>query len=203
MSVHETMRAWVVTARGAPKSAAKTAERQRGANYLAAGEVLIKVQRTALNPVGYKIAAVLPGLARTLPAIAEFDLAGVVVDPNGSEFAVGDEVCGMVDIVAHVRGGRGAIAEYAVKETNLIRKPKPLTLEQAGGLTLIGLTAYESLITSGKPAASERVFINGGSSSVGIVGIQIAKAVGAYVVASCSGKNIDFVEGLGADQVRP
>ncbi|RKO86398.1 hypothetical protein BDK51DRAFT_21985, partial [Blyttiomyces helicus] len=83
----------------------------------------------------------------------------------------------------------------------LIRKPTLLTLEEAAGLPLAGLTAYQSVITSGKLAAGERIFINGGSSSVGIVAIQIAKAVGAYVVSSCSTKNIDFVKGLGADEV--
>jgi NADPH:quinone reductase-like Zn-dependent oxidoreductase len=45
------------------------------------------------------------------------------------------------------------------------------------------------------------IFINGGSSSVGAFAIQIAKAKGCKVYASASGKNEEFVRGLGADEV--
>lgn len=59
-----------------------------------------------------------------------------------------------------------------------------------------------ALVDLGRIEQGQRVFINGGSTSVGAYAIQIAKAKGCRVVASCSGKNIDLVKSLGADEVR-
>lgn len=63
------------------------------------------------------------------------------------------------------------------------------------------MTAYEGIVKRGKVGSGQRVFINGGSSSVGTIAIQIAKQRGATVVASCSAAKMDFVQGLGADVV--
>lgn len=66
---------------------------------------------------------------------------------------------------------------------------------------MAGQTAYEGLIDIGKLEAGQTILINGGSSAVGAFAIQIAKAIGAKVVATASGRNEEFVRGLGADEV--
>jgi hypothetical protein len=63
------------------------------------------------------------------------------------------------------------------------------------------VTAYQGLVGMAGLEKGQRVFINGGSSSVGAFAIQIAKAKGCWVYASASGKNEEFVRGLGADEV--
>ena len=68
-------------------------------------------------------------------------------------------------------------------------------------MPIVCLTAYEGIVKHGKVAAGNRVFINGGSSAVGAMAIQIAKQRGATAVASCSETKREFVEGLGADLV--
>ena len=83
-----------------------------------------------------------------------------------------------------------------------VLRPSNISPVQAAGITLAGLTAYQALIHVGKLEAEQTVFVNGGSSSVGAFAIQIAKAKGAHVVATASGKNEAFVRKMGADEVR-
>ena len=83
-----------------------------------------------------------------------------------------------------------------------VLRPSNISPVQAAGITLAGLTAYQALIDVGKLEAEQTVFVNGGSSSVGAFAIQIAKAKGAHVVATASGKNEAFVRKMGADEVR-
>lgn len=64
------------------------------------------------------------------------------------------------------------------------------------------MTAYQGLFEHGNLQAHQRVMINGGSSSVGAVAIQLAKDHGATVITSCSGPKMDMVKGFGADEVR-
>lgn len=99
--------------------------------------------------------------------------------------------------------GQGSLAEYArVTGDHLVKRPANVSPTEAAGITLAGMTAYMALVDIGKIEPGQTVFVNGGSSSVGGFAIQIAKAKGCKVVAACSGKNIDFVKGLGADEVR-
>lgn len=64
------------------------------------------------------------------------------------------------------------------------------------------MTAYQGLFEHGNLQAHQRVMINGGSSSVGAVAIQLAKDHGATVITSCSGPKMEMVKGFGADEVR-
>jgi NADPH:quinone reductase-like Zn-dependent oxidoreductase len=89
-----------------------------------------------------------------------------------------------------------------------IRKPPSLSWTDAAALPLVYGTVYTALVNYGRlpfdaPAdtASRSVLILGGSSGTGSVGIQLAKKMGLKVVATCSGKNVDFVKDLGADEV--
>ena len=105
--------------------------------------------------------------------------------------------------VDSVRTRKGALTEYlAVHTSNLALCPQNVTLTQAAGITLAGLTAYQALFDLGGLQAGQRVFVNGGSTSVGAFAIQMAKAQGCTVGASASAKNELYVRSLGADEVR-
>lgn len=81
--------------------------------------------------------------------------------------------------------------------------PKLTTVpwSEAAGLPIAGLTAYEGIITRGHVTAGQRIFVNGGSSAIGAMAVQIGKRRGAVVVTTCSAVKRKFVEGLGADLV--
>lgn len=66
---------------------------------------------------------------------------------------------------------------------------------------MTGITAHITLVKKGHAKFGERVLINGGTSGVGILAIQMAKAIGCYVVVTCSSASFDLVKSLGADEV--
>ncbi|KAI0825077.1 NAD-P-binding protein [Trametes gibbosa] len=197
----KTQKAWRVTRRGkTPQEMLALVDAPVPAK-LKKEEVLVKVQAAALNPVGYKLMGLLPTvLLKRLDAV-EFDLAGVIVDGNGSEFKPGDEVYGWIPIGLNLSSGQGALTQYTrLPAANLVRRPKSVSATQAAGLALTGQTAYQALLGLAKLEEGQSVFINGGSTAVGSFAIQIAKARGAHVAASASAKNEQYVRGLGADE---
>lgn len=72
---------------------------------------------------------------------------------------------------------------------------------EAAGLALVGLTAYHSLFNIAKLEPGQNIFINGGSTSVGVAAIQMAKAIGCTVTASGSSKREALFKALGVDTV--
>lgn len=101
-----------------------------------------------------------------------------------------------------LRYGKGTLAEFCVVKTSQCKiKPASISFASAAALPLAGLTAYGSLIHRGKLKAGQRVFINGASGGVGMFAVQIAKAVGATVVATGSGDKADAVKAAGASDV--
>jgi len=165
------------------------------------GEVLIKVQAGALNPVGWKLMKFIPNLFANRPHIAEHDFSGVIVDSNGTEFSNGDNVYGWIPPELRSETRQGALAEYIrLPSGSFVLRPSNITPVEAAGITLAGLTSYHALINIGKLEPEQTVFVNGGSSAVGAFAIQIAKAKGARVVATASGKNEAFVRKMGADE---
>ena len=134
------------------------------------------------------------------PAIPGWDVAGVVesVGIDAPHFQPGDEVIsyGRKD---YVHGG--SFAEYiALPERLLARKPASLGWNESAGLPLAGLTAYQVLTRLGVKAG-ETLLIHGGAGGVGSLGIQIAAALGASVIATASEGNHDFMRSLGAEPV--
>ena len=98
---------------------------------------------------------------------------------------------------------QGSLAQYTrLPASHVVPRPPTLSPTEAAGLTLVGLTAYQALFTIAKLEEGQHLFVNGGSTAVGIAAIQLAKAHGARVVTTASGKNEDFVKNLGADKVR-
>jgi len=136
--------------------------------------------------------------------VAEYDFAGEVADANGNPgFKVGDQVFGSIPVGGSFKNGQGALAQYAyVPAKTLTHRPEEISPNEASGIAIVAMTAYAALYEFGKLEAGQRIFINGGSTSVGIYAIQIAKALGCKVYASASGKNEEFLKDLGVDEVR-
>jgi NADPH:quinone reductase-like Zn-dependent oxidoreductase len=158
-----------------------------------AGQVRIKVRAASVNPVDWKqVERAEPG-TRLIPGR---DLSGVidaVADGNGP-WKVGQAV------IAIVTGG--AYAEYAVASANAVAaKPKRLSFEEAAGMGVAGETAWHALVTLANIQRGQRVLIHGGAGGVGSSAVQIAKARGAYVIATASPNHNEFLHSLGADEV--
>ncbi|MEV6176683.1 NADP-dependent oxidoreductase [Streptomyces sp. NPDC052016] len=165
--------------------------------------VLVKVRAAAVNPVDWKARrGYLDGVLDTVfPVVPGWDVSGVVVRPGPSvtEFSVGDEVIGYVreDFLS-----RGTLAEYvAAPVRTLARKPRNLTWEEAAGLPLVGLTAYQVLIKALQVKRGETVLIHAAAGGVGSIAVQIARHLGARVIGTASEANHDFVRSLGGEPV--
>jgi NADPH:quinone reductase-like Zn-dependent oxidoreductase len=127
------------------------------------------------------------------------DVAGVVVRVGArvKQFKAGDEV---YSSPADYRVG--TFAEFiAVQEKDLALKPKELTMEEAGSIPLVGLTAWQALIERADLKKGQKVLIHAGSGGVGTFAIQLAKHIGANVATTTSTANVDLVKSLGADVV--
>jgi len=115
-----------------------------------------------------------------------------------TEFEVGDDVFGMPRFPKQA----GAYAELAAAPADEIAaKPAAIDHAHAAALPLAGLTAWQGLVRHGGLQAGQRVLIHAGAGGVGHLAVQIAKARGAYVIATASPDKLDFVRSLGADEV--
>ena len=88
-----------------------------------------------------------------------------------------------------------------MKAALVARKPDSLSHVDVAALALIGLTAVVSIEDTLALQPGEKILIQGGAGGVAGFGIQLAKHIGAHVIATCSARNIDYVRGLGADEV--
>ncbi|MGX1489253.1 NADPH:quinone reductase-like Zn-dependent oxidoreductase [Streptomyces tendae] len=187
--------------------------RYGGPDVLAYGEVddprvgpdsvLVKVRAAAVNPVDRKCReGHLDQLIEPVfPVVPGWDVCGVVVQPGlaVTEFLVGDEVIGYVrqDVLAH-----GTFAEYvAAPVRTLARKPRNLTWEEAAGLPLAGLTAYQVLTKTLQVRRDETILVHAAAGGVGSLAVQLARHAGARVIGTASPGNHDFVRGLGGEPV--
>jgi len=177
------------------------------------GCMLVKTAAVALNPAdwtdidydgGYEGCAV--GL----------DYAGIVILPSPTStektFKKGDRVCGPVHGCNSAQREDGAFADYILVKAGLqMRVPEYMSFEEAAtlgcGVLTIGQGLYQSL---GLPLPSlegrveetgKWILIYGGSSATGTLAIQFAKLSGYKVVTTCSPKNFELVQALGADVV--
>lgn len=133
------------------------------------------------------------------PFILGHDVAGIVVRAGSKvrKFKPGDE------IYARPRDGRiGTFAEYiAMNEADVALKPKNLSTEEAAGIPLVSLTAWQALVERAGLKERRKVFIQAGSGGVGTLAIQLAKHLGATVATTASAASADLVRRLGADVV--
>ncbi|MGW1378798.1 NADP-dependent oxidoreductase [Streptomyces sp. NPDC002446] len=164
--------------------------------------VLIRVRAAGVNPVDWKILAgyLDPIMNVHFPLVPGWDVAGVVeaVGADATEYAIGDEVIGYVrkDEVQH-----GTFAELvAAPVRTLARKPAALSWQQAAGLPLAGLTAYQSIARVGT-RAGETALVHAAAGGVGSLAVQILLAQGARVIGTAGEHNHDFLRSLGAEPV--
>jgi NADPH:quinone reductase-like Zn-dependent oxidoreductase len=166
-----------------------------------ATEVLVRVNAAGINPVdwktrqhgGYRDAIGDP------PLILGWDIAGVVeeVADDVTRFAPGDRVFGMPWFPRLARG----YAELATSPARqLARTPEALSDEEAGGLPLAGLTAWQALVDVAEIGEGTRVLVHAAAGGVGHLAVQIAKARGAYVIGTARQEKHDFLRELGADE---
>ncbi|MGW6138718.1 NADP-dependent oxidoreductase [Streptomyces sp. NPDC055144] len=165
--------------------------------------VLVKVRAAAVNPVDWKAREgyLAPALDAVFPVIPGWDVSGVVVQPGASvtEFVTGDEVIGYVreDFLS-----RGTFAEYvAAPVRTLARKPRNLTYEEAAGLPLAGLTAYQVLTGALAVQEGDVVLAHAAAGGVGSIAVQLGRHLGARVIGTASERNHDFLRELGAEPV--
>lgn len=166
--------------------------------------VRIKVASAAINPVDWKLiqhgATFLPsGPTPENPFRIGFDVSGQIIEAGADveSLKVGDLVYARAEFMA-----TGTVAEFIdIEEKYVAPKPKNLSHDEAAAVPLVALTSYQALVQYSGLKAGQRVLILGASGGCGIVGVQIAKALGAHVIATASFRNIDFVKSLGADQV--
>lgn len=167
-----------------------------------ARDVLVQVHAASVNPKDWKLNRRLAKLATRLrmgprPIFGD-DLAGVVVDRGRQvrHFDIGDAVYGM-----DMRLRTASLGELArIGEQRIARKPASLSFREAAAMPLAALTALQGL-NKGHGGPGRSVLIIGASGGVGTFAVQIAKDVGMHVTGVCSGRNVELVQGLGADAV--
>jgi len=166
-------------------------------------QVLVKVRAAAVNPAEWHLVRGKPYLVRALMGLRRpgetrlgTDYAGTVeaVGRNVTQFKPGDEVFG---------GRTGAFAHYIVARADraIVPKPANVSMEQAAGVAIAGVTALQALRDKGALQAGQSVLVNGASGGVGAFAVQIAKALGAEVTGVTSTRNVELVRSLGADHI--
>lgn len=188
------MNALIVDAVNAPFRLAKMAKPIAGA-----GQVLVRIKASGLNPLDGKVrAGQAPHAQQPLPAVIGVDLAGTVeaVGSDVTEWRVGDDVYGLA---TGIGGAQGSLAEYAVVDARLLaKKPESLSMREAAVLPLVVITAWEGLVDRAQVGIGHKVLIHGGAGGVGHVAVQLAIAYGAEVYATGSARHRAVIEGLGA-----
>jgi NADPH:quinone reductase-like Zn-dependent oxidoreductase len=167
------------------------------------GEVVIEVGAAALNPFDTAVRQgyVSEKMPLALPATLGGDIAGVVVEVGQGvqEFEVGDTVYGQAGAYF---GASGAFAEYARTGVDRISMaPDNLDFAEAASLVLVGTSALQALKDHIDLKPGQTIFIHGGGGGIGSAAIQIAKHIGAYVITTATGENLQYVRELGADEV--
>jgi NADPH:quinone reductase len=167
-----------------------------------AGQVLVRIAASGLNPLDTKIRAGAAAHARhPLPLVLGIDMAGVVVSigPGVSGFKPGDQVYGMT---GGVGGIQGSLAQYAAVDAHLLAlKPSTLSMRDAAALPLAFITAYSGMVDRARLQAGQTVLVQGGAGGVGHMAVQLAHALGAKVFATASSRDQAFVAGLGATPI--
>ena len=147
------------------------------------GEALIKIRYASLNPADrLLIEGNYPG-AGDLPLTVGRDGSGTVEKAaEGSRFKVGDEVIVLRSEIGITR--QGTLSEFvAAPESVVAHLPKGWSLQEGAAAPLVYLTAWKALVIQGGLRKGQSVLVTGASGGVGIASIQLAKALGAKVIA--------------------
>jgi len=191
---------------------------------VSATEVLLRVRACALNHLDLWVRRGLPGISIPFPHIPGSDIAGEVVKvgelvtrvPVGQKVllapglscgqcpacvAGADNLCRRYTLFGYMVDG--GCAEYVRSpEVNVIPIPGDLSFEEAAAVPLVFLTAWHMLMARAQLQPGEDILVLGAGSGVGSAAIQIAKLVGARVIATAgSDAKLERAKSLGADLV--
>src|SRR5262249_51225631 len=157
------------------------------------GEAVVTVEAASVNPIDWKVRS---GMLQkffpvSFPATTGRDGAGTVVAtaPDADRPLVGARVCFMAP-----RGVGTWARQIALPAALLVPTPAGLSFEQAAALPLAGVSAWIALVETAKVGAGMRVLIHAAAGGVGHLAVQIARARGAEVIATCSAANVEFVQ---------
>lgn len=164
-----------------------------------ADQVLVRVHAAGVNPLDWKLRSghVKDRLPLEMPAILGADVAGVVesVGDDVQGIQVGDEVFAMI-------GLSGAYASHVNVDASFVApKPASLSFAEAASVPLAALTAWQGLYEQAELAAGQSVLVQAAAGGVGGFAVQFAHLHGARVIGTASAQNVDYLQGLGADQV--
>jgi NADPH:quinone reductase-like Zn-dependent oxidoreductase len=162
-----------------------------------AGQVLVRLSATSINPVDFKLrsGAMKERMPLELPAILGRDIAGIVraIGDGVSGFELGDQVMAL---------GKNSYAELTVVEaSDLTHLPKGLDLVEAATLPLVTLTGRQLITRAVKIQSGQTVLIAGAMGNVGRSAVMTAKKAGAIVIAGVKKSQLKEAADLGADQV--
>ncbi|HTP60045.1 MAG TPA: NADP-dependent oxidoreductase [Spirochaetia bacterium] len=161
-----------------------------------AGEVLVHVRYSGVNPVDWKLRS---GMYKafmpvTFPSTPGREFSGLVeeVGQGVTNFSKGQKVFGTAN---------GSYAEYVVTPAaNVAPIPDGVTFEQAASIALGAITA-SGVLEDADVKPGQTVVVVGAAGGVGLFAVQLAKAKGAKVYGVASKGNQDFVRSLGAEPV--
>lgn len=168
-------------------------------------DVLIKLEYAAINPVDWKMAKI-GFLIQSFPIVLGCDGSGTVeeVGANVHDLKKGDEVFAFTRLGTP---GAGTFAEYAVSPAVVTgKKPSSVSFQEAAtfpvGLLTAALGIFDSFqlaLPSAKTPSKDFLLVWGGATSVGQYAVQLGKAIGMTVIATCSARNVEWLKELGAD----
>src|SRR5450432_1081478 len=158
------------------------------------GQVLVRVKAAGINPseAVIRTGALAQLFPSTFPSGQGSDLAGVIeeVGAGVGGFSAGDEVIGFSE-------KRASQAELVLVEAgDLTRKPEKVSWEVAGGLYVVGTTAWGA-VHAVQPREGETVVISGAAGGVGSIAVQLTRRTGATVIGLASKRNHEWLKSHG------
>ena len=165
------------------------------------GQVRVRVAATSFNGVDGNIRAgrMQGPMPLDLPHVPGLDLAGTVdaLGDGVDTLREGDPVIGFLPFVDD-----GATAEYVLASAaDLAPAPTSIPLADAAALPLVGLTAWQALVEHANLRTGQRILVNGASGAVGGYAVQLAKSIGAHVLATATPRTRERVTTQGADEI--
>ena len=190
------MRALVCKAYGPPEPDTLVIE-ERDDPAPGEGQLLVDIAAAGINFPDVLVIAGKYQVKVPPPFVPGNEGAGVVsaIGPGVTQFAVGDSV------IINTRGG--AFAEKCIADASATAPlPEDLSFEQGAGFTVTYGTSYHALKQSANLQPGETVLVLGAAGGVGITAVEIAKAMGARVIAAASSdEKLEFARSAGADEL--
>ncbi|MDR2038138.1 MAG: NADP-dependent oxidoreductase [Bacteroidales bacterium] len=157
-------------------------------------QVLVKVYAASVNHLDMLKAS--GGIPVKYPWIPGHDFSGIIekVGKNVFSLRVGEPVYGNCP--------GGSYAEYLAADINkVVMKPDNLSFPEAASVPHVAETAWQAIHQHGQLRKGQKVLIHAAAGGVGAFAVQFARIIGATIYGTASGKDIEYVKSLGADQV--